>query len=387
MTQRHKIHVVVATGNKSSIKINATVRATNAAGLDATVDRHDARSDIDAQPEGREMGQRGAENRAMTLHKLYPNAYVVGMEDYLAYDDDQPVNRTAVTVIAPSGLSYDDLSMPILFDPRDVAAARARGFGTTTVGDMLAERIGSDRADPHGPMSGHAVNREEVHTRVLTRVFKRIKARLDADLIDLTDGKEAFHELRAGRHMVRLPWGVARTPEGVRLQLAFFDLFGVPALACNANALLAHALAPHVPEGVALVVIPEGKSVIAGAMLANALGVPSVMLRKKDRPMRPTQQRVPYKSVTTDQTQNLHLDADAVRTLEAHRGARVLVFDDVISTGGTVGAVRQLLAGYGMAVSFGFIFTEGDAWKKHLDPAQVVALNALPAPIALPREG
>lgn len=205
---------------------------------------------------------------------------------------------------------------------------------------------------------------------------------MDQALLDLTDGTEDFHEIKSvGRHTVRLPYGIAKLDDGSRLRLAFFDLFGAPALGCQANNLLARALAPHLPEGIGLVVIPEGKSVIAGAALADALKVPCVILRKKDRPMRPAVKHVLYRSVTTKEEQKLHLDADVRRCLEAHRSKKALVFDDVVSTGGTVAAVAALLAEYGMDVRFGFIFTEGNEWREHIDPAQVAALGTLPAPV------
>lgn len=384
----HKIEVVVATGNKSPIKFNATVAATKATELDATVICKDARSDIDAQPEGRAMGEQGAENRAVALRPLYPNAYIVGMEDYLDYDEDErPVNRTAVVVMAPDGREYNATSTSIPFDRRDVSEARKRGFKTTTVGDVLAERIGGDPANPHGPMSGYARDRESIHTSVLIRVFTQIKKRLDKDLLDLTNGEEAFHELKAGRHTVRLPLGAIKREGAPDIHVAFFDLFGTPALGCGANELLARALAPRLPEGVAAVIIPEGKSVIAGVALAGSLGtggVPAVMLRKKNRPMRPAVKHVIYKSVTTAGEQKLHIDADTRRALESLRGKTVLVFDDVVSTGGTIKAVWELLQEYDIDVYFGFIFTEGTDWKTSIDPTKVIALGALPFPVPPP---
>ncbi len=390
MNRPHKIHVVVGTKPKKlptdpdPIKLVATIDACQAAELGATVCCVQSFSSVDEQPVGEEMGKKGAANRARVLRGGHPHAYVVGIENYIHRNrDGEWEDLAAIVVMAPDGFTYTWASLPIQLDAMDVLAAKTEGFDRTTVGSMVARRLGCKADDPHGPMSGHARSRRGLLTKALTHVFRQVKADLDESLLDLTNGEEDFHEVKAGRHIVRLPWGVAVTKTGVRLRLAFFDLFGAPAFKRKANTLLARALAPYIPEDVALVITPEGKGVIAGEALAGALNIDPVMFRKKNRPMRPAKRKMRYKSVTTEEEQDLFLDADVLSTLEANRGKKVVIFDDVVTTAGTVGAIERLVAEYDMTVVYAFIFTEGDEWKEHIDPARVVSLNTLPAPVPL----
>ena len=81
---------------------------------------------------------------------------------------------------------------------------------------------------------------------------------------------------------------------------------------------------------------------MAGA-LSSATGIPFSMARKKGK--------LPGKTIFTQYeleygTDELHLQKDAIQ-----RGDKVLVIDDVIETGGTLGAVITLTDRFGADIS------------------------------------
>jgi adenine/guanine phosphoribosyltransferase-like PRPP-binding protein len=86
----------------------------------------------------------------------------------------------------------------------------------------------------------------------------------------------------------------------------------------------------------------------------------------------------PVRSITTDGQQTLRMDPARV---DAVRGRRVVVVDDVISTGASTSAALSLVrrAG-GDPVAVGVLMTEGKAWQEALgtDADKVVALGSMP---------
>ena len=76
-------------------------------------------------------------------------------------------------------------------------------------------------------------------------------------------------------------------------------------------------------------------------------------------------------SITTGSTQTLYLDE---KDLNLVKGKKVIVIDDVVSTGSTLKGMQNVVdAAGGETVDIAAVFTEGDA-----DWSQVVALGNLP---------
>jgi adenine phosphoribosyltransferase len=121
-----------------------------------------------------------------------------------------------------------------------------------------------------------------------------------------------------------------------------------------------------------VLVTAEAKSI----PLAHALSVetkkPYVVLRKVYKPYMGAALQAETLSITTGQPQTLILDE---KDVEMMRGKRVIIVDDVISTGSTLQGMRMILEKAGsIVVGEAAIFTEGDRaqWM------HIIALGHLP---------
>ena len=121
-----------------------------------------------------------------------------------------------------------------------------------------------------------------------------------------------------------------------------------------------------------VLVTAETKSIPLVHELATELDVPYVVLRKQYRSYMGDALEVETLSITTGKPQTLYLDE---KDRELLAGKRVVVVDDVISTGSTLEAMRQVVerAG-GETVAEAAIFTEGERAKW----ANILALGHLP---------
>jgi adenine phosphoribosyltransferase len=123
-----------------------------------------------------------------------------------------------------------------------------------------------------------------------------------------------------------------------------------------------------VPKRPDCVIAAEARGFILGPALALALGAGFVLARKPGK--------LPYETVSAEYvleygTDRLELHSDAVA-----RGARVLVHDDLLATGGTARALCDLVEALGgTVVGCSFLielaFLEG---RKRLEPYEVDAL-------------
>ena len=112
----------------------------------------------------------------------------------------------------------------------------------------------------------------------------------------------------------------------------------ITTLIADAEALheAADALAePFHDEKVDLVVCPEARGFIFGALVADRLGAGLIPVRKPGKLPAKTIQRTYDLEYGTD---TLTIHADAIK-----RGQRVLVLDDLLATGGTVKACCDLV--------------------------------------------
>lgn len=121
-----------------------------------------------------------------------------------------------------------------------------------------------------------------------------------------------------------------------------------------------------------VIVTAEAKSI----PLAHAISVftekPYVVLRKSYKPYMGDALQVETLSITTGKPQTLYLDS---KDREVMKGRKVIIVDDVISTGSTLQGMRLIIEKAGAIVAGeAAIFTEGERAKW----ADIIALGHLP---------
>ena len=152
------------------------------------------------------------------------------------------------------------------------------------------------------------------------------------------------------------------------LTIAGFVIFGDVELTCAC----AKALLDKAPE-FDYMVAPEAKAIPLVHEMARQSGRNEYFLvRKKKKAYMQNVFAVKDQSITTEGEQMLYMDGhDAERI----RGKRVLILDDVISTGGSIAAVENLVAQAGGIVAARMaILAEGDAAKRD----DIIFLEPLP---------
>ncbi len=119
-------------------------------------------------------------------------------------------------------------------------------------------------------------------------------------------------------------------------------------------------------------VTAEAKSIPLAYALSVHTSKPYVILRKRYRSYMGAALSVETLSITTGQPQSLYLDE---KDQEILRGKRVVILDDVISTGSTLYGMRRLMEKVGAeVVAEGAILTEGEPsnWPR------VISLGHIP---------
>jgi len=132
----------------------------------------------------------------------------------------------------------------------------------------------------------------------------------------------------------------------------------------------ADELVKRIPHGVQTLVTPEVKAVPLAHAMSVRSGLPYVVARKTEKPYMVGAVRKTVTSITTGRPQDLVIDGADIEKL---RGRKVAIVDDVVSTGGTLHGLIDLLSEVGAeVVATLVVFTEGDVRD------DVVALGHLP---------
>lgn len=152
-----------------------------------------------------------------------------------------------------------------------------------------------------------------------------------------------------------------------KLDIAGFVIFGDVEMTVAAAA----ELIKKCPEFDAIVA-PEAKAIPLAHEMARQSGKPYYICRKGAKLYMQSPVSVNVRSITTDKEQTLFLDS-----LEGEKltGKRVIVLDDVISTGESLLAVEKLLEKFDTnIVAKAAILAEGDAAKRD----DIIFLEELP---------
>ena len=156
-------------------------------------------------------------------------------------------------------------------------------------------------------------------------------------------------------------------PVSDKMDIAAFIIFGDVELTVKGS----EELLKKVPE-FDYILTPEAKSIPIAYEMSRQSGKPYVVARKGVKVYMKNCIKVSVNSITTQNEQALYLGETEVKKI---KGKRVLIVDDVISTGESLEAVRQLVkeAGAIEAAACAFL-AEGDA----ADRKDIIFLEKLP---------
>ena len=117
-----------------------------------------------------------------------------------------------------------------------------------------------------------------------------------------------------------------------------------------------------------LVVSPESRGFIFGGAIAHRLGAGFVPVRKKGK--------LPWKKAVQEYSLEYGTDSVEMHEDAVQEGEKILVFDDLLATGGTILAVKKLVEDSGGKISgFSFLVEFGDlAGRKKLEGYEVFSL-------------
>lgn len=170
------------------------------------------------------------------------------------------------------------------------------------------------------------------------------------------------HKVKVGSVERDLP--IVEVAPGV--SVALFNMLGDTEVTEAAG----KALAQKLPADIDVLVTPEVKALSLAHVISRESGKPYIVIRKTVKPymVNPVAQEVV--SITTGVPQLLVLDGFDVEKI---RGRKVAIVDDVVSSGGTLHSLQQIIEQVGGDLAAVVaVFTEGQ------ERPEVTALGHLP---------
>lgn len=132
----------------------------------------------------------------------------------------------------------------------------------------------------------------------------------------------------------------------------------------------ADELVKRMPEGIDTFVTPEVKAVPLAHAMSVRTNIPYVVARKTEKPYMVGSVKREVLSITTGKPQLLVIDGADIPSI---KGKKIGIIDDVVSTGGTLNSLKDLLREIGGEVAATLVvFTEGD------ERSDVTSLGHLP---------
>lgn len=152
------------------------------------------------------------------------------------------------------------------------------------------------------------------------------------------------------------------------LSIAGFIIFGDVELTVAAS----RELLAKIPEDFDYIVTPEAKSIPLSYEMSRQSGKKYIVVRKKPKIYMQNPVSVKVRSITTESEQTLYLDGAEGELI---RGKKIIIVDDVISTGESLSAVEQLVDKFDVkTVAKTAVLAEGDAAKR----SDIIVLGELP---------
>ena len=172
---QEKIGVVL--GSTNSHKLDAVRKACERLSMKASVTGVKTSSGQNEQPVGFNETFDGALSRAKSARTQNTDAIAVGVESGIfVFGGGKPffIDVAVVAIITLDNRQIVTTSAGIVFPEDCVKIAESRGFESTTVGSVIAEKFGGDPADPHSILTKGRVSRTMILTDALVLALSQI---------------------------------------------------------------------------------------------------------------------------------------------------------------------------------------------------------------------
>lgn len=161
---------------------------------------------------------------------------------------------------------------------------------------------------------------------------------------------------------------IRRVPDFPKKGILFYDITSILTDAAAFKAVLDEMYAIYCKKDIDAIAAVESRGFIFGAPLAEKLGVPLVLIRKKGK--------LPGEKVEQEYDLEYGTATIEVHKADVNEGDKFLIVDDLIATGGTLNATRKLLEKLGAKAEevFGVIGLPDLKYEEVLAPMKVTTL-------------
>ena len=166
----------IIVGTKSIHKIEAVKQALKIVGVEAEVTGAKTYSGQNEQPVGFEETFLGAMNRANSVWRGNKDATVIGIESGIFRFNRHnkiTLDIAVIIILTPDERQIVTTSTGIQFPEEYVDEALKSGFKTTTVGSIIAKKLGGDPTDPHSVLTNGKITRTQTLVDALVRALEQ----------------------------------------------------------------------------------------------------------------------------------------------------------------------------------------------------------------------
>lgn len=149
-------------GSTSPVKQRALVAALHGLELRHTVNTVEANSRVNCQPVGIAETVLGASNRASAAREVFPHSFAIGVESGIIRRHGTTIDVAYVVVMTPDHRTVIGHSTGITFPEQYVVEAERQGFCNTSVGRVIAAKLGGSHSDPHAILTKGRLTRQRV---------------------------------------------------------------------------------------------------------------------------------------------------------------------------------------------------------------------------------
>lgn len=167
-------NIDIVLGSLSIVKLDALMKAREILEIGGTVFSISVPSLQNAQPSGLDEICNGAITRAWGAKNWRPLSHGLGIESGIIHAKQLTLEIAAIALVCPDGRQIVTTSNGLVLPEQCVFIAHDRGFKTTTVGSVIAEKFGGKIDDPHSTLTNDTLSRKLTLAIAIMTVLKQI---------------------------------------------------------------------------------------------------------------------------------------------------------------------------------------------------------------------